>query len=38
VNRLLWTGEGFTLVGWGDVHHLDDEARDESADRVGHAA
>jgi hypothetical protein len=21
VNRLLWTGEGFTLVGWGDVHH-----------------
>lgn len=38
VNRLLWTGEGFTLVGWGDVQHLDDAARDESADRVGHAA
>ncbi|OYT85561.1 MAG: histidine phosphatase family protein [Burkholderiales bacterium PBB6] len=38
INRLLWTGEGFTLVGWADVQHLDDEARDESADRVGHAA
>ena len=32
VNRLLYTGEGFTLVGWGDVHHLDDEALDESSD------
>ncbi len=38
INRLLFTGEGFTLVGWADVHHLDDTARDESADRVGHAA
>jgi probable phosphoglycerate mutase len=38
VNRLLWTGETFTLVGWADVQHLNDEARDESADRVGHAA
>jgi len=38
INRLLWTGDGFTLIGWADVHHLDDEARDESADRVGHAA
>ncbi len=24
VNRLLFTGEGFTLVGWGDASHLDD--------------
>jgi probable phosphoglycerate mutase len=23
INRLLWTTEGFTLVGWGDVRHLD---------------
>jgi len=38
VNRLLYTGSGFTLVGWADVSHLDDDARDESADRVGHAA
>lgn len=22
VNRLLYTGEGFSLVGWGDVSHL----------------
>jgi 2,3-bisphosphoglycerate-dependent phosphoglycerate mutase len=30
VNRLLYSPEGFTLVGWGDVHHLDDdEALDE---------
>lgn len=38
INRLIWTGENFSLVGWADVQHLDDEARDESADRVGHAA
>lgn len=38
INRLLYTGSGFTLVGWADVQHLDDDARDESADRVGHAA
>lgn len=24
INRLLWTPEGFTLVGWGDVRHLED--------------
>lgn len=38
INRLLYTGEGLTLVGWADVGHLDHDARDESADRVGHAA
>jgi probable phosphoglycerate mutase len=38
INRLLFTGSGFTLIGWADVHHLDDTARDESADRVGNAA
>ncbi|MDO9402830.1 MAG: histidine phosphatase family protein [Polaromonas sp.] len=23
INRLLWTPEGFSLVGWGDTRHLD---------------
>lgn len=31
INRLLWTVEGFTLVGWADTFHLDDDARDESS-------
>lgn len=30
INRLLWTQEGFTLVGWSDTQHLDDEAADEN--------
>lgn len=30
INRLLWTPEGFTLVGWADTHHLDDDALDET--------
>ena len=30
INRLLWTPEGFTLVGWSDTQHLDDEAFDEN--------
>jgi probable phosphoglycerate mutase len=29
INRLLWTPEGLTLVGWSDTRHLDDEQRDE---------
>jgi probable phosphoglycerate mutase len=29
VNRLLHTGEGFILVGWADVQHLEDRALDE---------
>lgn len=29
VNRLLYTPQGFTLVGWGDVQHLQDQAMDE---------
>ena len=24
INRLLWSPEGFTLVGWADAQHLDD--------------
>lgn len=31
INRLLWTPEGLTLVGWGDTRHLDDLVRDESS-------
>ncbi|WP_394791336.1 histidine phosphatase family protein [Rhodoferax sp.] len=31
LNRLLWTPEGFTLVGWADSNHLEqDESLDES--------
>ncbi|MES2887705.1 MAG: histidine phosphatase family protein [Pseudomonadota bacterium] len=40
INRLLYTGEGFTLVGWADVHHLEQTSRDDdgpgrAGDRVG---
>ena len=31
VNRLLWSPEGFSLVGWADVQHLNDGALDESS-------
>ena len=31
INRLLWTPEGFSLVGWADTHHLDDDSLDEMA-------
>ncbi len=41
LNRVLFTGEGFTLVGWGDVGHLDaatlDDAGEGDAGR-GHGA
>lgn len=29
INRLLWTPQGLTLVGWGDSRHLDNVALDE---------
>ena len=29
INRLLWTPEGFTLVGWADTQHLEGEALDD---------
>jgi probable phosphoglycerate mutase len=49
INRLLYTSEGFTLVGWNDTHHfdgLDGPSLDDpgnatglaTTDRVGHAA
>ena len=32
INRLLWTPDGLSLIGWADTHHLDDNiALDESA-------
>ena len=31
VNRLLWSPEGFSLVGWADVQHLNDGSLDESS-------
>jgi probable phosphoglycerate mutase len=30
INRLLWTPQGFTLVGWGDIGHLDQGTLDET--------
>ncbi len=30
INRVLWSPEGFSLVGWGDDTHLNDAARDDS--------
>jgi probable phosphoglycerate mutase len=38
INRLLYTPEGFSLIGWSDTFHLDDGSRDEPADRIGRAA
>jgi probable phosphoglycerate mutase len=29
INRLLWTPDGLTLVGWSDTRHLDGAQRDE---------
>jgi len=32
INRLLWNGETFSLIGWNDISHLEDEAlSDETA-------
>jgi 2,3-bisphosphoglycerate-dependent phosphoglycerate mutase len=30
INRLLWTPEGFTLVGWADTGHLETDSLDET--------
>ncbi|MDR3371346.1 histidine phosphatase family protein [Rhodoferax sp.] len=30
INRLLWTPEGFTLVGWADTGHLETDSLDEA--------
>lgn len=31
INRLLWTPDALTLVGWSDTRHLDGSALDESS-------
>ena len=31
INRLLWTPEGLTLVGWADTQHLEASSRDETS-------
>ncbi|MFT4192004.1 MAG: histidine phosphatase family protein [Comamonas sp.] len=31
INRLLWTPDGLSLVGWADTRHLEDGARDETS-------
>lgn len=31
INRLLWTPDGLTLVGWSDTRHLDEVVLDESS-------
>jgi probable phosphoglycerate mutase len=31
INRLLWTPQGLSLVGWGDDGHLQSAARDETS-------
>ncbi|KAF1023198.1 MAG: Phosphoserine phosphatase 1 [Paracidovorax wautersii] len=30
INRLLWTPDGLSLVGWADTQHLEDGTRDET--------
>ena len=32
INRLLWTAQGFTLVGWSDTSHLDGETLDDESE------
>jgi probable phosphoglycerate mutase len=31
INRLLWTPDGLTLVGWADTRHLEDSTLDETS-------
>jgi probable phosphoglycerate mutase len=31
INRLLWTPDGLSLVGWSDTRHLDDTVLDETS-------
>ncbi len=35
INRLLCTPQGFTLIGWSDIAHLDAPVADEAADVDG---
>jgi probable phosphoglycerate mutase len=31
INRLLWSAQGLSLVGWSDTSHLDTQSRDETS-------
>jgi probable phosphoglycerate mutase len=31
INRLLWSPEGLSMIGWSDTHHLETAARDEGS-------
>ena len=31
INRLLWTPDGLTLIGWADTRHLDEATLDEAS-------
>ncbi len=37
INRVLYTDEGFTLVGWGDTGHLDGDTLDDGGEGEGAA-
>jgi probable phosphoglycerate mutase len=37
INRLLWTPEGFTLIGWADTQHLDEGTMDDDGFAPGGA-
>ena len=37
INRLLYSPEGFVLVGWNDAMHLDTAAPEETDGEPGHA-
>ncbi len=32
INRLLFTGERLTMIGWGDIQHLEGDTLEESSD------
>lgn len=37
INRLLWTPQGFSLVGWADTQHLDNDTLDDNGFAGGDA-
>lgn len=37
INRLLWTPQGFSLVGWADTQHLENDALDDNGFSGGDA-
>jgi probable phosphoglycerate mutase len=37
INRLLYSPQGFTLIGWSDIHHLEGRTLDEPGEQFGSA-